>query len=849
MLGRIRLLLIGVLAFGILSLLNSSYAQAEKLGPFDIPEFSEAAILLHSSTTSTSPAAIQLGPTEGIYHAGDKLNVSGTVTNFKSNTVVTVRVLDPNDHTVTIGQVIVSLDKSFETSITLGGPSMNTTGIYTIQVIYLDDSIEKHFWFDSGNPTQEFNDVLAVHNWLDIVKNCYDETCEKIPRLWGPSNTTFSWFDVDGKVVNAVVQEKEGNYLKPIYDKNTDSDVFSYTFDRPGEYVVFLETDHILSILRIYTAEIVYIDDSLEFSSGTIVHSSSTSTVESTSPVYQYGDSAEVRIPNGGSVPGCEKSLDCFLPSSLAIDKGTTVIWSNDDSAAHTVTAGNPHDGPNGNFDSGLVFAGKSFSHTFESTGSFEYFCMIHPWMKGTVTSLNPYFNSEKINDTPEKPTVTDSDEDFANGKVDVSSASYVKGSLAKISIPQGTSSPGCETTSSCFIPSNLVIEKGTTVTWSNDDTAAHTVTAGTAADGPSGKFDSSLFMTGTTYSHVFDTLGTFEYFCMVHPWMTGTVTVIDHIPDDSGGNEWNTRPTFGMSNENNYIQIVENGFSFNSNQYSITDNHHTPFKEQSIEVGTTNSFAATVYAQKGLKVQEFLFGIPHVGESQLAELGVEVWFETNGDIDDIHVVQKSDVIDKETLVVSHSKVKCHSADNEENCDNTAISMKFLEPLKDKVMAIKAIDYKNRDQRTYLNEGFDISGNSLNPLPTQLIPSEIKNQGLVKVKQLSKYSPYWVSDDGRMFEMNGFGSFKEINQKFERFQDLGEARTRLHSGFEGKIFSEQQKAIDVFDATKLISDLPDSFGFHSEVKERMTPELNAKMVEQEKIAKQILEDSRVQARW
>ena len=97
---------------------------------------------------------------------------------------------------------------------------------------------------------------------------------------------------------------------------------------------------------------------------------------------------------------------------------------------------------------------------------------------------------------------------------------------VATVSVPQGTSVPGCEATNECYIPYEITVNVGEEVTWSNDDTAAHTVTAGSAADGPSGAFDSSLFMAGTTFSHTFEEEGTFPYFCMVHPWMEGIVNV-----------------------------------------------------------------------------------------------------------------------------------------------------------------------------------------------------------------------------------------------------------------------------------------------------------------------------------
>ncbi|MFQ5440167.1 MAG: plastocyanin/azurin family copper-binding protein [Nitrosopumilaceae archaeon] len=105
-------------------------------------------------------------------------------------------------------------------------------------------------------------------------------------------------------------------------------------------------------------------------------------------------------------------------------------------------------------------------------------------------------------------------------------STAFADHPTASVSAPQGTSVPGCETNNECFVPYDVTIDVGGEVTWSNDDSAAHTVTAGSAADGPSGEFDSSLFMVGATFSHKFEEAGVFPYFCMVHPWMQGIVTV-----------------------------------------------------------------------------------------------------------------------------------------------------------------------------------------------------------------------------------------------------------------------------------------------------------------------------------
>ena len=94
------------------------------------------------------------------------------------------------------------------------------------------------------------------------------------------------------------------------------------------------------------------------------------------------------------------------------------------------------------------------------------------------------------------------------------------------VDMPEGTALPGCEVDDACFIPADVTINVGDTVSWVNSDSAAHTVTSGSATDGPTGIFDSSLVMAGAVFEHTFGEAGTIEYFCMVHPWMEGTVTV-----------------------------------------------------------------------------------------------------------------------------------------------------------------------------------------------------------------------------------------------------------------------------------------------------------------------------------
>jgi len=96
-------------------------------------------------------------------------------------------------------------------------------------------------------------------------------------------------------------------------------------------------------------------------------------------------ESVTVRIPQGTSVPDCENANACYDPFEVAILVGGEVVWINDDSEAHTVTSGTTQGGPDAFFDSGIFMKGTDYYYRFESPGTFNYFCKLHPWMEGKV--------------------------------------------------------------------------------------------------------------------------------------------------------------------------------------------------------------------------------------------------------------------------------------------------------------------------------------------------------------------------------------------------------------------------------------------------------------------------------
>ncbi len=92
----------------------------------------------------------------------------------------------------------------------------------------------------------------------------------------------------------------------------------------------------------------------------------------------------DVIMPTKVSRPGCEINDNCYIPSQIVIKEGKQVTWINKDSAFHSVTSGF-YDVPSDLFDSGYLDPSESYTLTFDEVGTYDYFCTLHPWMKGQV--------------------------------------------------------------------------------------------------------------------------------------------------------------------------------------------------------------------------------------------------------------------------------------------------------------------------------------------------------------------------------------------------------------------------------------------------------------------------------
>jgi len=128
----------------------------------------------------------------------------------------------------------------------------------------------------------------------------------------------------------------------------------------------------------------------------------------------------DINMAVGSATPGCETNNMCYMPYNAALDPGGEAMWHNIDTMAHTVSSGTPAEGLDDVFDSGLVAAGGMFSYKFEEAGTYDYFCMVHPWMTGIVTVSAEHEEMEEMGHD-EMGGMEHSDEHAASGVEDIS--------------------------------------------------------------------------------------------------------------------------------------------------------------------------------------------------------------------------------------------------------------------------------------------------------------------------------------------------------------------------------------------------------------------------------------------
>jgi len=208
----------------------------------------------------------------------------------------------------------------------------------------------------------------------------------------------------------------------------------------------------------------------------------------------QPGAIHSVNIVQGAGKP---KSVpQPFLPSSLIIHVGDFVKWTNLDSVGHSATSTF--------FNSGFISpaggsgnSSNTFTHKFDTSGTYSYFCQIHPWMSGTV--------------------YVDVDETQRQ----VVSTNHLGQQNIIVEMPQNAAFQNKY--GPYFIPANAIVASGVKVTWVNHDFIAHTATSSDRSS-----FDTGPILPSQSKSLIINGTSRIAYFCEIHPWMQASISIIN---------------------------------------------------------------------------------------------------------------------------------------------------------------------------------------------------------------------------------------------------------------------------------------------------------------------------------
>jgi plastocyanin len=215
-----------------------------------------------------------------------------------------------------------------------------------------------------------------------------------------------------------------------------------------------------------------------------------------------------------------------YDPEAAQVPVSNSIVWDNQDTVPHTATSGTGPQDPNSAqlFDSG-IFNGGEESPPVELQGVSEgqtipYYCIIHPYMTGelTVAAAGQGGGQQQGGGTNQTGETA--------GAGGGATAGGGGAGGPTINILEGASIQG----NPDYDPEELTASTGAEVNVVNQDTLPHTVTSGTGPQDPNSAqlFDTSLINGGesATLSLAQVTPGQYDYYCIVHPYMTGKIAV-----------------------------------------------------------------------------------------------------------------------------------------------------------------------------------------------------------------------------------------------------------------------------------------------------------------------------------
>nr|AIE97943.1 hypothetical protein, 4-oxalocrotonate tautomerase-like protein [uncultured marine thaumarchaeote KM3_03_F11] len=313
----------------------------------------------------TPEPTVTISTDKSSYESGDTIYISGQVLNRSSGEDVTILIRAPDGNTIFVAQETLTNSGSFSSTFNAIGWSVD--GTYTVTASYTSTATDSITFQFNAAPT-----APAGPTPLTLILNSLPSTAQEGDTI------TFS-----GQLLTADQQYFISGAQIAIKDNvslGTDTQIgIVTTSDTDGTFTLtWTAVPRYYSGNYNFYAETLYDPDYEKARSQQ--YTVNVTAIAVLAEIYTVSNTP------GSSTPGCEETADgCFIPSPVTVNVGDTVTWENNDTAAHTTTSGTTTHGPSGHWDSSLVMAGSSFSKTFHQDGTYHYFCIVHPWMQGTV--------------------------------------------------------------------------------------------------------------------------------------------------------------------------------------------------------------------------------------------------------------------------------------------------------------------------------------------------------------------------------------------------------------------------------------------------------------------------------
>ena len=301
-------------------------------------------------------------------------------------------------------------------------------------------------------------------------------------------------------------------------------------------------------------------------------------------------------------------------------------------------------------------------------------------------------------------------------------------------------------------------------------------------------------------------------------------MSITPSIGSSVGDTPWEVKPTFGRSWESSSLQTVRDGFVFNGNPLTITDNWHTDFEKTRSIIGAENTAAIKAYSPNGFATVTLSLGIPEVGMLHEAETDIILYLvrdygsPSGYAISEIVHEQKKGLVDEAGTSATVQKAKCSDTDAEELCHSFEMSFAVMAPLLHDVIAISATDEKSRRTTTYLNHGIEFDGASLiEPERAEIFIKETSQDPgrFLDLTQHDRRHNVWTDQHGGLWEINPFGTYVSIDPTVvpADVDPDSVVMTRTHSGFAPMVELEQQRAASHWDGTAIQGTLRPAFSY------------------------------------